>query len=125
MSFVRVQLTNSLSSKRAKRSITSKTTLTDHMAGFKSFSIALDENIDLSDTAQLSIFIRGVDKEFTVTKELIVLQPLKGTTTGEDIVNEVHKVFTSFGLPWSKSVGVYTDGVYLLWLAYIKVSSEI
>ncbi|GBP80505.1 General transcription factor II-I repeat domain-containing protein 2A [Eumeta japonica] len=82
-----------------------------HMAGFESFSIALQESIDLSKTAQLAIFIRGVDKEFTITKELLALQPLKGTTTGEDIFNEVQKVFTSFGLPWSKLVGVCTDGI--------------
>ncbi|CAK1604130.1 unnamed protein product [Parnassius mnemosyne] len=61
-----------------------KTTLTDRMAGFESFSIALDETTDLSDTAQLAIFIRG-DKEFAVTVELLVLQPLKGTATAEDI----------------------------------------
>ncbi|GBP22985.1 hypothetical protein EVAR_15659_1 [Eumeta japonica] len=36
------------------------------MAGFESFSIALDENTDLSLTAQLAVFIRGVDKEFIV-----------------------------------------------------------
>ncbi|GBP90522.1 General transcription factor II-I repeat domain-containing protein 2 [Eumeta japonica] len=39
--------------------------------------ISLDESTDLSDTAQLAIFIRGVDKEFTVTEELFALQPLK------------------------------------------------
>ncbi|GBP28463.1 General transcription factor II-I repeat domain-containing protein 2 [Eumeta japonica] len=59
-----------------------KTTLTDRMAGFESFSIALDENTDLFDIAQLTIFIRGFDKEFTVTEELLALQPLKGITTG-------------------------------------------
>ncbi|GBP45138.1 General transcription factor II-I repeat domain-containing protein 2A [Eumeta japonica] len=68
-----------------------KTKLTDCMAGFKSFSIALDESTDLSDTAQLAIFNRGVDKKFTVTEELLALRPLKGTTTGEDIFNEVQK----------------------------------
>ncbi|CAK1603417.1 unnamed protein product [Parnassius mnemosyne] len=66
-----------------------KTTLTDRMAGFKSYSMVLDESTDLSDTAQLAIFIRGVDKEFTVTEELLALQPLKGTPTGEDIFIEV------------------------------------
>ncbi|CAG9786209.1 unnamed protein product [Diatraea saccharalis] len=34
-----------------------KTTLTDRMAGFESFIIALDESTDLSDTAQLAIFV--------------------------------------------------------------------
>lgn len=87
-----------------------KTTLTDRMAGFESFSIALDESTDLSDTAQLAIFIRGVYKEFTVTEELLALQSLKGTTAGEDIFIEVQEVFTSFGLPWSKLIGVCTDG---------------
>ncbi|KAJ0171369.1 hypothetical protein K1T71_012919 [Dendrolimus kikuchii] len=80
------------------------------MAGFESFSIALDESTDLSDTAQLAIFIRGVDKKFTVTEELLALQPLKGPTTGEDIFIEVQKVFTRFGLPWSKLIAVCTDG---------------
>ncbi|GBP36776.1 General transcription factor II-I repeat domain-containing protein 2A [Eumeta japonica] len=88
-----------------------KTTLTDRMAGFESFSIALDESTDLSDTAQLAIFIRGVDKEFTVTEELLALRPLKGTTTGKDIFNKVQKIFTNFSLSWSKLVGVCTDGV--------------
>ncbi|GBP81607.1 hypothetical protein EVAR_21237_1 [Eumeta japonica] len=44
-----------------------KTTLTERMAGFESFSIALDESTDLSDTAQLAIFIRALN----VARELI------------------------------------------------------
>ncbi|GBP43614.1 hypothetical protein EVAR_32180_1 [Eumeta japonica] len=36
-----------------------KTTLTDRMAGFESFFIALDKSTNLFDTAQLAIFIRG------------------------------------------------------------------
>ncbi|GBP91809.1 General transcription factor II-I repeat domain-containing protein 2A [Eumeta japonica] len=84
--------------------------------------IALEESTDLSDIAQLAIFIRSVDKEFTVSKELLALQPLKGTTKGEDIFNEVQKVFTSFGLPRSKLVGVCTDSV-LLWLLACSVRS--
>ncbi|GBP59596.1 hypothetical protein EVAR_44812_1 [Eumeta japonica] len=50
-------------------------------------------------------------KEFSSTEELLALQQQKGTTTEQDIYNEVQKVFTDFGLPWSKSVGVCTDGV--------------
>ncbi|GBP69562.1 General transcription factor II-I repeat domain-containing protein 2 [Eumeta japonica] len=72
---------------------------------------ALDEITDLSDTAQLAIFIRGVDKEFTVTEELLALEPLKGTTTGKDIFIEVQKKFTSFDLLWSNLVGVCSDRV--------------
>ncbi|GBP59730.1 hypothetical protein EVAR_36515_1 [Eumeta japonica] len=50
-----------------------KTTLTGRMAGFQSFSIGIDESTDLSDTAQLATFI-------------------KGTSTEEDIFNEVQKI---------------------------------
>ncbi|GBP70349.1 hypothetical protein EVAR_51672_1 [Eumeta japonica] len=35
------------------------------------------KSTDLSDTAQLAIFIGDVDKEFTITEELLALQPLK------------------------------------------------
>ncbi|GBO98565.1 General transcription factor II-I repeat domain-containing protein 2A [Eumeta japonica] len=100
-----------------------KTILTDRIAGIESFSIALDESTDLCETAQLAIFIRDVDKAFTVTEELLALQPLKGTTTGEDIFSEVLKVFTNFGLPWSKLRGISTDGVPSM-VGIRKVSSE-
>ncbi|GBP73680.1 General transcription factor II-I repeat domain-containing protein 2A [Eumeta japonica] len=69
-----------------------RTTFTNRMAGFALFSIALDESTDLSDTVQLAIFIRGVDKELTVIEELLALQPLKGTTTGEDILMKFKRV---------------------------------
>ncbi|GBP22285.1 General transcription factor II-I repeat domain-containing protein 2B [Eumeta japonica] len=61
-----------------------KTTLTERLAGSEQFSIVVDESTDLSDTAEITILIRGVDKKFTVTEELLALQPLKGPTTGED-----------------------------------------
>ena len=44
------------------------------------FSIALDETTDCIYTAQLVIFIRGVDSNFLYTEELLALQPIKGTT---------------------------------------------
>jgi hypothetical protein len=46
----------------------------------EAFSIALDDSTDASDTAQLTIFIRGVDADFSITEELLALHPLKGTT---------------------------------------------
>lgn len=87
-----------------------KKTLTDTLASFQAFSIALDESTDLSDTAQLAIFIRGVDEEVAVTEELLALRPLQGTTTGKDIFAEVQSTFEQFGLQWCKLVGVCTDG---------------
>ncbi|GBP79869.1 General transcription factor II-I repeat domain-containing protein 2A [Eumeta japonica] len=91
-----------------------QSTLIDRMAGFESFSIALDKSTDFSHTTQLDIFIRDFDKEFTVTEELLDLHPLRGTVVvpfGEEFFNKIRKVFTSFGLPWSKLVGVCIDSV--------------
>ena len=42
----------------------------------------MDESTDKQDTAQLLIFIRGIDKDFSITEELLGLESMKGTTTG-------------------------------------------
>ncbi|XP_051784546.1 general transcription factor II-I repeat domain-containing protein 2-like [Erpetoichthys calabaricus] len=77
---------------------------------FEAFSIALDESTDSNDTAQLAIFIRGVDASFNCTEELLALQPMKNTTRGEDIFQEVKTVFTVFDLKWEKLCRISTDG---------------
>jgi len=54
---------------------------------FGTFSVALDESTDISDVAQLAIFIRGVDETFSVTVEFLVLVPMTDTTTANGIFN--------------------------------------
>jgi hypothetical protein len=56
---------------------------------FTKFSLALDETTHTCDTAQLLIFVRGIDAEFEITKELARLQSFKGTTTREDIFQKL------------------------------------
>jgi hypothetical protein len=56
---------------------------------FTKFSMALDESTDTCDTAELLIFVRGINSEFEMTEELAGLQSLKGTTTGEDIFQKL------------------------------------
>ncbi|CAH1113081.1 unnamed protein product [Psylliodes chrysocephalus] len=87
-----------------------KKTLTDTLAGFQAFSIALDKSTDLSDTAELAIFIRGVYEEAAVKEELLALRPLQEATTGKDIFAEVQSTFEQYSLQWCKLVGVCTDG---------------
>jgi hypothetical protein len=77
-----------------------KKNLKEKIARLEAFSIALDDSTDASDTAQLAIFIRRVDADLNITKELVALQPSKGTTTAEDtyIFETVSTVFERSGL---------------------------
>ncbi|XP_074488096.1 general transcription factor II-I repeat domain-containing protein 2-like [Sebastes fasciatus] len=77
---------------------------------FIAYSLAVDESSDTSDTAQLSIFIRGVDSSLCVTEELLGLRSMHGTTTGKDLFEEVSRCVNEMGLPWDKLVGLTTDG---------------
>ena len=72
--------------------------------------MALDESTDVRSTAQLALFVRGVDDDFEVTKELAAIVPMKGTTRGIDLLEAVMKTIKRLGLPLSKLSGISTDG---------------
>ncbi|KAJ8375466.1 hypothetical protein SKAU_G00060460 [Synaphobranchus kaupii] len=77
---------------------------------FIAYSLAVDESTDTSDIAQLSIFIRGVDSSLCITEEFLGLRSMHGTTTGQDLYEEVSRCVNEMGLPWEKLVGLTTDG---------------
>ena len=60
-------------------------TLKDKLSACVRYSLALDESTDQSDTAQLVIYIRGIDENFNIIDEMLDLCQIKGTTTGKDI----------------------------------------
>ena len=78
---------------------------------FEAFSIALDESIDVSGTAQCVLFIRGINCSLNVTKEFLDLLPMKGTTTDSDIFQSLESCFEKHGLPWNRLICLATDGV--------------
>ena len=74
------------------------------------YNFALDETTDIRDTTQLSVFNRGVTNNFKVIEELLQMCSMKGTTTGQHIVDEVKKVFEKFKIDPKKLCGTTTDG---------------
>ncbi|XP_060691829.1 LOW QUALITY PROTEIN: general transcription factor II-I repeat domain-containing protein 2A-like [Hemiscyllium ocellatum] len=84
--------------------------LQHRVVNFDFFSLALDESCDVCDTAQLLIFVHGITTDFKVTEELAAMQPMKGTTTGNDLFMEVNACLDTLGLKWDKLAGVTMDG---------------
>ena len=89
------------------------TNLADQLASkikkFDYFSICLDESTDVVDTAQMLIFIRGIDRDFNATEELLSMESLKHTT-GEDLFRHLRDCFDRHKLHWDKFVSITTDG---------------
>lgn len=79
--------------------------LKEKIAKFVYYSIALDESTDISDTAQLAIFIRGIDCNFNITEELATLFPMKGTTRGIDIFTALDATLDKLGLKLNNLAG--------------------
>ena len=74
------------------------------------FSIAIDESTDTTDTAQLATFVRGVSSNFDVFEDFVELVPMKGTTTGADILKAMLQCTNSMSLDLSKLLSITTDG---------------
>ena len=53
----------------------------EKVASVVAFSVASDESTDITDIAQLAIFIRGIDASLTVTEEFV--RALSVATGGE------------------------------------------
>ena len=73
------------------------------------FSLALDESTDTSDTSELLIFIRTVDKNFTVQEKLVKVCSLNEDTTGSNIYAALESVIHDYG-GYKKCSCIVTDG---------------
>ena len=73
--------------------------LKNKVKSFVTFSVALAESTDISDVAQLAIFIRGVDETLSVTEEFLGwLVPMMDTTTANDVFNSLVGALNRFGV---------------------------
>ena len=85
-------------------------TLKDKSQDFEFFALALDETTDITNTAQLAIFIRGVTSDFKIQEYLLSLESMHGTTRGEDLFEKLLLAMRKFNLPFEKLGGIATDG---------------
>ena len=60
--------------------------------------------VETSDTAQLLIFLRGVDSDMNKREELLDLKSLKGQTPGADVFNDVCSAVDDMKLPRRRMV---------------------
>lgn len=73
------------------------------------YSLQLDESTDIADNANLLCFVRFNYNE-SVKEEMLFCQPLKTSTTGQDIFDSLDSFIRKNGIDWSKCVGLTTDG---------------
>jgi hypothetical protein len=84
-----------------------KLSLEQRARTFIYYSVALDESTDVSDTAQLAVFLRGVDNNLIVTEEFAGLVPMKGTTTGADVFGSLKDLLNNLKLDFKNLSGNY------------------
>lgn len=77
---------------------------------FEFYSVAMDESTDATDTAQVAIFIRGVDRDFSIVEELASVVALKGTTRGTDLYSSLTQTLRKCELDFSNISAITTDG---------------
>ncbi|XP_049792521.1 general transcription factor II-I repeat domain-containing protein 2-like [Schistocerca nitens] len=74
------------------------------------FSLTMDESTDIEDTAQVLIFIRGINEHFVITDELLGIVSMKNRTTAQDLLECIVNCVETSGLSWNKMVSIKTDG---------------
>lgn len=87
--------------------------LRDVSKDFVCYLLILNESTDVQDTVQLLICIREADKNFCITKELLLLKSMKNTTC-QDLYECVVNAIEKSALSWDRLKSITTDGVQAL-----------
>ena len=73
------------------------------------YALQVDESTDISNSAQLLVFIR-YSFDGKLHEDMLFCSILEGTCTGDAIFTELDSKLREMGLPWDQCVGVCTDG---------------
>ncbi len=82
--------------------------LLDKLRAGESFSLQLDESVDVSGQAQLVAFARYVDTS-DIREHTLFCKTLERRTTGEDIFNIVNSFFSEHKISWKSCTSACTD----------------
>ena len=74
------------------------------------YSIAIDESINNTDSAQVLVFIRAITGDFRCFDELLCLCIMKDRTRGIDIFNAFKEKCNEANLSFANLIIVCTDG---------------
>lgn len=110
--FRKIPLSNDTNTRRTEvMAETVKEKLIDALKVTECISIATDESTDISDVAQLSLFVRYLDQDAGLFREeLLALIPMMGSTTGKDIHGAIINCLQTNEIPLEKITCLVTDG---------------
>ncbi|KAI6648708.1 General transcription factor II-I repeat domain-containing protein 2 [Oopsacas minuta] len=111
--FSTISLTpNTVASRISEMGIDLTNQLQKKSESFKSFSLAFDGSTDVSDTEQLSVYIRGISSPFEIHEDIIGLFPMDGRTQGIDVKGTVKRIMEQRlpCLSWNLLSAIGTDG---------------
>ncbi|CAI6372309.1 unnamed protein product [Macrosiphum euphorbiae] len=72
------------------------------------FALQIDESTDITNMAQLMVFIR-FDRNDEIIEEFLFCKPLQTHTTSEIIFTTINEYLIEINLPWSKCVGFCSE----------------
>lgn len=73
------------------------------------FSLQVDESTDITNMAQLLVFIR-YDFDNVLNEEYLFCKSFESITNAENIFKIIDDYLSTIGLPWKKCVGICIDG---------------
>lgn len=88
------------------------------------FAIQLDESTDITNYAQLMVYVRYIFQT-KVEEDYLFCEALPTRTTAEEIFKKLNDFFAETGLDWKKCIGFCSDGACAMTGKYGGVSSKV
>ena len=70
-------------------------------------SMQLDESTDITNNAQLLVYVRYTTQNYDVKTELLMSKQLSSTTKGKDVFEVLDNFFKQNEIDWKKLIGLY------------------